>query len=550
MKKAGLITLLSLTAMLAVLLVGCGGEDNISSVSLKDHDHDSIIEAAIGEFDCTDYTLVLTYESGATEEIAITEDMIAEEDLFKLYKEGEQEITVSYLKHKCVIRVDVKRSSFGTLTIPENNVFTYDGEAHSVEVVGDLPASAVVTYPGGNSFVNAGTYDVTAIVSCEGYVTVKLYTTVKIERAVYDMSGVEFEAKEYVYDGSAHGVKITGILPDGVASPRYTINERETASAVDAGEYTVRASFASTDQNYEPIPDMLTTLTITPAEYTVKGVDIVFKKDGKVIDGGERVYDGTAVTFDLSDYNKLSSKVSVAFSVYDGEGNRISGSNKNTNIIDAGVYTVKAEFTLADSKNYKPIEPIVREFEVTRAEYVLSGVEMNSDTATYDGLSHSLTLSGNLPKDVTVSYEYYLGDALIVGDDGKPVQSVVNAGRYTVRAVFAHTDKNRGEIEPVSGILHITQAVYNTMYLMIDYSGELVYDGTAKSVVIKGVLPEDIEISLEYYLNGELVTNADGTPASAVSAKGEYTVKITFNVKNGNYAPIEDMTVTFSIVDR
>ena len=550
MKKAGLITLLSLTAMLAVLLVGCGGEDNISSVSLKDHDHDSIIEAAIGEFDCTDYTLVLTYESGATEEIAITEDMIAEEDLFKLYKEGEQEITVSYLKHKCVIRVDVKRSSFGTLTIPENNVFTYDGEAHSVEVVGDLPASAVVTYPGGNSFVNAGTYDVTAIVSCEGYVTVKLYTTVKIERAVYDMSGVEFEAKEYVYDGSAHGVKITGILPDGVASPRYTINERETASAVDAGEYTVRASFASTDQNYEPIPDMLTTLTITPAEYTVKGVDIVFKKDGKVIDGGERVYDGTAVTFDLSDYNKLSSKVSVAFSVYDGEGNRISGSNKNTNIIDAGVYTVKAEFTLADSKNYKPIEPIVREFEVTRAEYVLSGVEMNSDTATYDGLSHSLTLSGNLPKDVTVSYEYYLGDALIVGDDGKPVQSVVNAGRYTVKAVFAHTDKNRGEIEPVSGILHITQAVYNTMYLMIDYSGELVYDGTAKSVVIKGVLPEDIEISLEYYLNGELVTNADGTPASAVSAKGEYTVKITFNVKNGNYAPIEDMTVTFSIVDR
>ena len=78
MKKAGLITLISLTAMLAVLLVGCGGEDNISSVSLKDHDYDSIIEAAIGEFDCTDYTLVLTYESGATEEIAITEDMIAE----------------------------------------------------------------------------------------------------------------------------------------------------------------------------------------------------------------------------------------------------------------------------------------------------------------------------------------------------------------------------------------------------------------------------------------------------------------------------------------
>ena len=549
MKKVRLFTLLSFALMLAMLLfVGCNNEEKISSLSLKDHEPDSIIEAAIGEFDCTDYTLVVSYDSGRTEEVKVTEEMIPDTDIFKLYSEGEHDITVSYEKHEYVIKVAVKRSTFGTLTLPETNVFTYDGAAHSVEVIGDMPANAVVTYLGGNSFVNAGTYDVTAIVSCEGYVTVKLYTTVKIERAVYDMSGVKFEAKEYVYDGGAHSVQISGTLPKGVAAPKYTINEKNTSSAVDVGEYTVRATFLNSDTNYEPIPDMTTTLTITPAEYKIKDVDIVFKKDGKVIEGASRVYDGTAVTFDLNDYNKLSSRVSVSFSVYDGEGNKISGSNKNTNIINAGIYTVKAEFTLADGKNYKPIEPIVREFEVLPAEYILEGVTINADTCTYDGEAHSIIISGTLPEDVSVAYEYYLGGVQVVDGEGKPVQSVVNAGRYTVKAVFTHTDKNRAQIEPVSGVLHITRATYNTMHLSVGYSGELVDDGTPKSVVLKGTLPEDIEVRYEYYKDGKLVTNSDGTPASAVSGAGEYTVKIIFNVKSGNYTPIEEMTHTFTIL--
>ena len=242
MKKIRLFTLLSLLVTLSLLLlVGCKNEDAISSIALKDHDPDTAIEIAVGGFDYGAFTVVATYESGNTEEIALTKDMIADTDLVKLYQEGEHDITITYGDQKCTFKVSVKRSAFKDLSFSENNVFTYDGTAHVVEVEGNIPANAVINYVGGNSFVNVGTYDVTAIVSCEGYVTERLSTTVKIERAKYDMSGVKFEAKEFVYDGQSHSVSISGTLPEGVLSPTYFIGDKETSSAVDVGEYKVIA---------------------------------------------------------------------------------------------------------------------------------------------------------------------------------------------------------------------------------------------------------------------------------------------------------------------
>lgn len=551
MKKVRRFMLLTLMAILSIyVLIGCkGNEDKVSSVSLKDYDPNTAIEIALGGFDCNDYTLVVSYESGNTEEIRLTEEMIAETDLFKLYQIGEHDITINYSNQKYTFKLSVKRETFKDLSFPENNVFTYNGNAHKVEVDGEIPANAVITYVGPNSFVNAGTYDVTAIVSCEGYVTEKLTTTVKIERAKYDMSGVKFEGKEVVYDGNAHSLAISGTLPEGVHSPIYTINGKVTSSATDVDEYTVKATFANNDPNYEAIPEMEATLKITPAEYIVKGVDIVFKNEGgNIISDATKIYDGKSITFDLNDYNKLSKKVSVSFSVCDKDGKEISTSNKITGIINAGVYSVKVEFTHEDAKNYKPIAPIVRTFEVLKAEYPpIENIQFVSLQTTYDGKEHSIVIEGQLPKGVAVSYEYYMDGALVVDSDGKPVKSAVNAGRYTVKAVFSHTDINRNEILPISAKLYIEQAKINILALGFEYEKTWTYDGTAKSVAVSRK-PEYLEISFEYYLNGELVTNSDGTPATCVTEVGEYTVKVIITTTNNNYASIEPLTLTFDIV--
>ena len=481
MKKARRFTLLALIITLTFLiLVGCNKKgDTVSSVYLKNYDPNTVIEIASGDFNSNAYTVVVAYESGRTEEIPLAEEMIAETDLFKLYQIGEHEITVSYGGHKYTFKVSVKRAAFEDLSFPENTVFTYDGKAHTVEVDGNIPANAVVTYPGGNSFVNVGTYDVTAVVSCEGYVTEKLTTTVKIVRAKYDMSGVKFEGKEFVYDGNPHSIAISGKLPEGVSSPTYTINEKKTSSATDVGEYTVKASFVNSDPNYEAIPEMVATLKITPAEYTVKGVDIVFRTEsGNIISDTSKIYDGKSVTFDLNDYSKLSKKISVSFSVCDKDGKVISTSNKKTGIINAGVYTVKVEFTHADSKNYQPILPLVRSFEVLKMDHPpIENVDFNSAQTTYDGNPHSIAIEGKLPTGITVSYEYYLNRTLVVDSEGNPVKSVVDAGRYTVKAIFTHTDENRKQIPDMSATLNIEKAKVDTLFVTLSGVSSFEYRG-------------------------------------------------------------------------
>lgn len=460
MRKTRLFSFLTLIIIATlVLLVGCKKEDKIAAIALKDHDPASVIEMSIGGFDYSAHSIIVTYESGSTEQIPLSDDMISATDAFKFYQVGDHDITITYAKHSYGFKVSVKRSTFEALSFSQDNVFTYDGKAHTVEVQGDIPANASITYIGGNSFVNAGTYNVTAVVSCDGYVTEKLTTTVKIERAKHDMSGVKFEPREYVYDGTAHSVAISGILPAGISSPTYVIDEKITSSATDVGVYTVRAVFANKDPNYETIPDMITTLTITPAEYVIKGVDIIFKKDdGKLFDGYVKVYDGKSVTFDLSDYNKISNKVSISFTVFDEAGNVISISNKATNIINAGVYTVKAEFSLANSENYKPIDPIVCTFTVKKAEYDMTGVHFDSNVVAYNGKAHKLEVESQKdfdPEVVEITYEYYSKGTLLRDSNGNPVQSVISAGEYTVRAIFTVKDANYNPVDYMEATLII-----------------------------------------------------------------------------------------------
>ena len=569
MKKARLITILTLLVTLSLLLLtGCKKDDKISSVALKDHDPNTAIEIAVGEFDYSLYTLVVTYESGNTEELALTKEMIVETDIFKFYQIGEHNINVSYQRHTYTFKVSVKRSTFKDLSFPQNNVFTYDGKPHVVEVEGDIPANAVITYTGGNSFINAGTYDVVAIVSCDGYVTERLTTTVKIERAKYDMSNVKFEAKEFIYDGKSHSVAISGTLPEGVTMPTYTINEKETASAVDAGEYRVVARFANNNPNYETIPDMETTLKIIPAEYTIKGIDIVFKKEnGELIDGATMIYNGASVIFDLNDYSKLSKKVSVSFSVADKDGNVISTSNEITNIKDVGVYTVKAEFALTDGKNYQPIEPIVYTFEILKSEYPsIENVWLVSMQTTYDGKEHSILVEGQLPEGVTVSYEYYRGNTLVVDANGEPAQAVIDAGIYTVKAVFAHADENYSKIPHLSATLNIKQSVISISVIgftgesSVEYSG-LRYEPTFKTW--KDTFGSDYDIfqygAVKYYVldssSGKYVEmGADEYPTDVGSYRATVDINVADEYSNNYVLPgsasVQTIVKQFEIVKK
>jgi hypothetical protein len=352
------------------------------------------------------------------------------------------------------------------------------------------------------------------------------------------MSGIKFEDKEFVYDGESHSVAITGELPNGVAEPTYTINEKVSSSAVNVGEYVVKASFANDDPNYEAIPDMEATLKITPATIDVSGIDLVFKQEnGTDINGDQKVYDGWSVRFDLNDYSKLTNVATVSFSVLDSNGEVISTSNKKTNILNVGEYTVKAEFRLADTENYVAIDPIVKTFVVQYADYPMAEVLLRSERFVYDGREHSLKIEGEVPEEVVVSYEYYLDGKLLVDADQNPVQSVKDAGKYTVKAKFKLNEDNYAEIPELTATLEI-EAINIDIALLgvlsdhsIEYSGQPFDPGLVTWKAITGNEYDVLVYSaITYYkLNrlGEYEKMPEGDiPINVGSYKFDITIKV------------------------
>ena len=574
MKKARLVTLFTILMTVSLLLaVGCQREDKISSIALKDHDPNSAIEILAGGFDYDAYTLVVSYDSGITEEITLTEDMIVAEDLFKFYREGESDVTISYGGQQYVFRISVKRSSFASLRFPENNVFTYSGEAYTVEVEGDLPANAVVTYPGGNSFVNVGTYDVTAIVSCDGYVTERLSTTVQIKQAQYDVSGITFDSKTVVYDGMQHTLAISGTLPEGVAAPMYYLGSNPWAGAKAAGEYKVVAVFANSDANYEPIPSMEATLTIEKATHDVGEIRFaITDRAGESLGLNVKLYDGEPMIVSISPDTWLPKGTVVSYSLLKDNAEATDVNAKGpVSLTEAGTYTVTVSFTLPDEANYEPIASASTTVEIHKAPYSLGeDIYMESDVFIYDGTARSLKLRGAVPDYVNVSYEYYLDGALQVDDEGNPLGEVASVGRYTVKAVFTHSNVNYADAEPISAELEIIEAQIDMSSVGFSTGNTVVYDGEYHSLTLVGLetLPDFVKVCYQYYRrvpcahkepdsNGAevyrhmfdevLLVDENGEMVTAVRDAAEYAVKVIFTVEDPNYADVGNISASFII---
>jgi hypothetical protein len=180
-----------------------------------------------------------------------------------------------------------------------------------------------------------------------------------------------------------------------------------------------------------------------------------------------------------------------------------------------------------------------------------TNVNLDSGTFVYDGTPHSIVINGALPAGVSVRYEYYLGETLVVDSAGEPVEGATDAGRYTVKVLFSHSDPNFNEIAPISATLYVTKATLDVKKPASGYSEQYVYDGEAKSLglVVLETVPEGVEITYEYYLGEELVRNDDGTPATSVVNVGSYTVKIIVNVTNPNYMLVSEMSATLIIME-
>ena len=198
---------------------------------------------------------------------------------------------------------------------------TYDGLPHSITAT-NLPTDVTVTYEN-NSKTEVGTHTITAHFKGDStnYEPIPNMTA-KLTILPMELSGIMFESKSFVYDGTAKSIYISGNLPDDI-TVEYEGNEQ-----TNAGAYEVKAKFTAPSY-YKSLPDLTATLTINKATYDMNSItfaDVTLEYDGQ--------------EHSLFITGKLPEGVKVD---YDGNGQT-----------EIGTHTITAHFT-GDTVNHNPI---------------------------------------------------------------------------------------------------------------------------------------------------------------------------------------------------
>ena len=460
------------------------------------------------------------------------------------------------------ITVVIKKATYDMSNVEFNDLtVTYDGNAHSITITGELPTGVSVTYEN-NEGINADIYEAKAKFTCDttNYNAINDMTaTLTINKATYDMSGVEFNNKTVTYNGNAQSITITGTLPTGV-TVSYENNEGNTVGAYDAV-----AKFTGDFENYNAISDMQATLTITKATYAldIEFIDLEVTYDGNIhsiaitgtlptgvtveYENNDKINVGTYTvtakfTGDATNYELISDMTAtlkinkatydmslVTFDsdtvTYDGESHSIliqgtlptgvTVEYENNGQTTVGLYIITAKFS-GDATNYELISDMTATLTISKNAYDMSGVEFVNKTVTYDGSSYSIEITGTLPDGVTISYE----------NNGK-----TNAGTYTITAKFTGDAVNYDLIPNKTAVLTIEKATYDMSGITF-VGDEVIYNGYTYSIAILGTLPTGVTVEYE---------NNDKVNA------GTYTVVAKFSGDATNYNEIDDMTATLKI---
>ena len=372
----------------------------------------------------------------------------------------------------------------------ENQTFEYDGKIHSIGITGELPMGVNVNYVG-NGKSKVGEYEVKANFNdtTGNYDISNMTAIMTIEKV--NVSGIVFKNSSVLFDGSEHSIEVSN-LPEGVE-----VSYSPTNTFINAGRHVVTASFKDKTGNYNVPDDMTATLTIAqkslPVEFNSKEV----------------TYDGLEHSIEIED--SLPEGITVSYS-------------KNS-YMDAGVYEVTASFE--DSNNNYIIDDITATLTINKAD--LTGLKLENKTVTYDGTPKSIEITGELDDSISSLTEY---------TNEYKNNNKTNAGTYYVYATITPSNNNFNRLI-LNAVLTINKAEITGISiddLTVDY------DGTPKSIHVKGDIPAGVVV--DYYYNGNILDPGE----EGVKQAGVYTVKAVLREEiTANYNSSEDLTATLTI---
>ncbi|MDE6790904.1 MAG: MBG domain-containing protein, partial [Clostridia bacterium] len=432
--------------------------------------------------------------------------------------------------------VEVVEAAIESLTV----IFVQSGKVITVETpLGELKNCLTVfvkwNYTDEQDEVNKADYTVSGTLGVNGSNVNVVYngvskpvSNITVTKATYNMTAATAAAtvaQEQVYSGSAQAFVFDDTkLPNGITVDTITYtntadNTSSTTAPTNAGVYTVTVSFNQVNINdYNKVADITSQLTIKQAKVT----GISFDPDVKS--------EITGVTYTLT-ATGVPSWVTVTYSVTDEDNKPLEG----TEFGAAGKYKFTATFT-HDNPNYEQLEPITAMLtisdkpKVEGADDIVVEAEINVD---YNGSPVDYSAK-KVPEGVGVSYE--------ILKDGKPFEGteIIEVGEYTITVIF-DTGAANAPIAEKTCVVTISQGTYDMDGVELTGSRTVVYDGDEHGLTLTGTLPDGVEYTVKYYLNGE-----ETTP----KAVGTYDVIVSFtNPDPVNYKDIRNIEATLTISD-
>jgi len=520
----------TLSLVLIFILAGCRGKGAIDRIEMNTKE---AIEVKAGDFSYDGLKVLVIYTNGEVSEVNLTENMIPEEERLNFYKMGEHDVLVKYGRHTTTLKINVVSHDFDDIYKLEGYTCVYDGQPHKVEINYEVPEGATVDYPYGNTFTNAGEYEVVAVISKDGYEAKTLKTKLIIEKAKIDLSKVVFLNKICEYNGEPKTIEATN-LPQGVSVDYEIWNEDETIklnNAVNAGNYVIVAKFSAKDENYDQTSTMKARLTITKTKYDMSNV---------ILSDYVKEYDGQEYVASFDRQSVIPNGVEASFKYYNSKGEEVTSTS------NAGEYKIVASFK-SNNLNYESIAPMEAKLVVTKKQVNIDGViTFNSKTVNFNRESHSLEISGKLPQNVSVTYEN---------------NNQIAAGEYKVVAKFSDSNPNE-ELDINELVAYLIINKIREAPQVYDDSGEkrtieakdlkLIVDQETgnKKIEIAGFIEDEYVIKKIQYLDFNTKQEVKDVSEFADGKKYDYTINFAFidEIENSSVilAPASG-TVSYSI---
>lgn len=313
------------------------------------------------------------------------------------------------------------------------------------------------------------------------YDEVSAEVKVKVNKAVIEVSDVSWNYDEpFTYNKEEQKVELVG-LPEGVTAT-YKNN-----TAINHGDYVASAELSYVDSdNYvvAPVEDLSWTINKADIDMSTVGTSGPFK------------YSGTL---------KSSALYGLPEGVY---ASLVSGANMATDVRAEG-YTVEYAFEYIgdDAENYNPIPNKTFTWMINKNDFTSKFVDI--DVFRYTGSEQTIDISNiHTPTGVTIK-------------EISGTTSLTEVGKATLTLTLEFAGKalnNFNIVKTIDVEWEIQKENFDMSGISWDYSGAFTYDGTEKSIAIKGTLPSGL--SVKEYSNNTAV-NAGTQTASVVFAFDE-----------------------------